>query len=319
MERIISFWSFVFAGLIGVVSAVAQTTPAVVTLENEALQVKIKRKGAEMISVLSLEDQVEYLWQGDEITWADHAIIQFPIIGNLKDGRYRFEGEQFEMMSHGFARISDFEVVEKTEERVVFELLSNDISRKIYPFDFSLQVQYELVGKTVNVTFRVRNEGNRQMPFTLGYHPGFNCPLQAGENMEDYMLRFEKKESADRLVMRDNLIAGASKNYLAKDRVIRLNKSLFQDDAIILQGLKSSSVTLQNAAGDRSVNVDFGRVPYLGIWSPGKFGDFVCIEPWFGIPDAATTDGDFLKKAGMKQLAPKAAFTWTCRITINGK
>lgn len=295
----------------------AQATFPSVILKNEFLQVKLNYKGAEMTSVLSLEDQVEYLWQGDDITWADHAIIQFPIIGNLKDGRYQVDGQDYEMMSHGFARISDFEVIEQTDTKAIFLLRVNDFSRSVYPFDFSLQVQYELDGKSVKVTFTVSNEGNRQMPFTLGYHPGFNCPLMGDEEMEDYVLRFEKKESADRLLMKDNLIAGTSADYLAKDRELRLSKSLFQEDAIILQGFKSSSVTLQQATGDRSVKVDFGHVPYLGIWSPKKLGDFVCIEPWFGLPDSENTDGDFRKKAGMKQLAPQEVFTWNCLITIN--
>ena len=35
------------------------------------------------------------------------------------------------------------------------------------------------------------------MPFFVGGHPGFKCPLDEGESYDDYELRFEQREATD--------------------------------------------------------------------------------------------------------------------------
>lgn len=35
------------------------------------------------------------------------------------------------------------------------------------------------------------------MPFSLGAHPGFHCPLLLGEQMSDYHLAFEQQETLE--------------------------------------------------------------------------------------------------------------------------
>lgn len=45
------------------------------------------------------------------------------------------------------------------------------------PFDFHYEVGYALQDDTLTVTYRITNTGEREMLFTFGLHPGFNCPL----------------------------------------------------------------------------------------------------------------------------------------------
>jgi len=287
------------------------------TLQNDYLKVIAKKNGAELISIKLLEDNTEYLWQGDTITWSDHAIVQFPIIGNLKNDGYQFNKLAYKMMSHGFARISDFKVIEKSNTKMVFQLKSSATTKEFYPFEFTFRVTYLLDKKSIKVTFDVLNEDKEEMYFSLGYHPGFNCPLKIGENMEDYYLEFSEIESANRLLMKDNLIDSVQTNYLSETNKINLNKSIFQEDAIILKDIKSTSLSLKNKLNDKSIKVDFGEVPYLGIWSPKRFGDFVCIEPWFGIPDKKNASGNLKEKEGVIELPQKSSYNWECTITIN--
>ncbi len=288
-----------------------------VILENAYLKVKAKKIGAELISIQSLKNQIEYLWQGDSITWADHAILQFPFIGNLKNDQYEFNGKQYEMMSHGFARISDFEVVDKSSNKVVFQLKSNRDTHKRYPFDFVFRLSYELKENVIRVIFNVENTGDSEMYFSLGYHPGFNCPIKIGEKMEDYYLEFSQEESVDRLLMKDNLIESLQSDYLSGVSKIPLSKAIFQEDAIILKDISSTSLSLKNVLNDKSVTVTFGDVPYLGIWSPKKYGDFVCIEPWFGIADFSDSNSILQDKEGIMQLSQQKEYHWECNITIN--
>lgn len=288
-----------------------------VILQNDYLRVVAKQKGAELTSIKLLEDGTEYLWQGDSITWGDHAIVQFPIIGNLKNGTYTYHGQTYEMMSHGFARLSAFQIVELSKESVLFELRSNKSTMEMYPFDFALQVGYHLQGKSINVSFEVLNKGEKDIFFSLGYHPGFNCPFIPDERMSDYYLEFPKEESANRLVMRDNLIDSIQDHYLTNTHILKLGKQIFQEDAIILKEVRSTSIALKNTQNSKSVIVDFGHTPYLGIWSPKKHGDFVCIEPWLGIPDKTHASGHLHQKDGMILLPDKESFNWSCKLTIN--
>jgi galactose mutarotase-like enzyme len=291
--------------------------PRTVTLENQYLKVKVKSTGAEMISIKSIKDDLEYLWQGDSITWSDHAILQFPIIGNLKNNNYQYKGVNYEMMSHGFARISQFDIVELAKDKVVFQLRSNEATKVRYPFEFTFLVTYQLVEKSVKVSFKVHNNDNKEMYFSIGYHPGFNCPLTADESMNDYYLQFSDKESSDRLLMKDNIIDSIQKGYLVNADTIPLTKDLFQNDAIILKNISSTKLSLKSKKNNKSVTLAFGKVPYLGIWSPKKLGNFICLEPWFGIPDVQKTSGKLEEKEGVMQLNQQKSFEWDCTININ--
>lgn len=294
-----------------------KTENQLIILRNEYIKVVAKKNGAELISVKLLEDNTEYLWQGDSITWSDHAIVQFPIVGNLKQQTYLHNSESYQMMSHGFARVSDFEIIEKSANKVVFQLQSNVKTKALYPFDFLFKITYRLKGKSIEILFEVINTGDDEMLFSLGYHPGFNWPLNKGEKREDYFLEFSHNESSDRLLLKDNLIDTLQLNYFSNLRKLPLSKSIFKEDALILKDLSSTSISLKNKRNTKSVKVNFGKVPYLGIWSPLKNGDFVCIEPWHGIADSKRSTGILEDKEGIIKLPIKKNYKWQCSITIN--
>ena len=50
-----------------------------------------------------------------------------------------------------------------------------------YPYPFKLVARYTLEGDAVRVSYEVTNEGTEDMPFVIGGHPGFRCPLDEGE------------------------------------------------------------------------------------------------------------------------------------------
>ncbi|CAE7758388.1 MANBA [Symbiodinium microadriaticum] len=287
-----------------------------VMLRNEFLQVQIKQTGAELVSVKLVSDDTEYLWQGDSLTWSDHAIIQFPFIGNLQEDRYKHEDQIYEMMSHGFARISKFEIMQAEEHYAVFRLRANEETLRIYPFQFDLEVKYELLDQQVVVSFRTSNKGLEEMFFSLGYHPGFNCPIGESDQMDDYYLEFNQKEKADRLVLKSNMIADTVDNYLSDQSTLKLSKKLFQKDAIILNPITSGQVALKNTLNQKSVTVSYDAVPYLGVWSPAQEGPFVCIEPWYGIPDLEGSSYDLKSKPGIMKLKSNESFDWVVRVAI---
>ena len=62
----------------------------------------------------------------------------------MKDGIYRVDGKEYNLPQHGLARVREFELVEKTDNKLVFELSYSEDTLKIYPYKFSLKITYSL-------------------------------------------------------------------------------------------------------------------------------------------------------------------------------
>lgn len=289
-----------------------------ISIENETLLVESKAAGAELTSIKLKSDGTEYLWQANPKHWNRHAPLLFPIVGAVPNNRYTYAGRQYNMKNHGFARDSEFETKHESDSRVIYRLSANTDTLAAYPFQFTLEVEYKLEGSAVAVSWRVINEGDREMPFSIGAHPAFNCPLVPGELFIDYYLEFSENEKLDRqFVNPANLvIAGRTEHFLQNEKIKPLEESMFNDGAFILDRLKSSSVALKGRKTGKSVTVSFPGFPQLGIWAPPG-APFVCIEPWFGIAESTDFTGDFTQKKGILKLQPAEVFEKQYKIIIS--
>ena len=92
------------------------------TLENENIRVVASSNGGELHSIKKINDETEYLWNGDERYWKYHAPVLFPIVGKVNGGKYKIDGIEYELPQHGLARTREFKLIEKSESRIVFEL-----------------------------------------------------------------------------------------------------------------------------------------------------------------------------------------------------
>ena len=113
-------------------------------IENENLRVAMQSKGAELDSIVHKQNKLEYLWQGDAAFWGKKSPVLFPIVGNLKDNAYLYQGKKYTLSRHGFARDRVFEVEHHTADKAIFLLKSDAESFKNYPFDFEFRVHYTL-------------------------------------------------------------------------------------------------------------------------------------------------------------------------------
>ena len=67
------------------------------------------------------------------------------------------------------------------------------------------------------------------------------------------------------------------------------------------------SYTLRGKTPAPVLTVSYDDLPYLGLWTPAdKAAPFLCIEPWAGVMDTATHDGNLESKPGIQRLAPHA-------------
>ncbi len=263
--------------------------------------------GGELISFRD-GSGTEYLWQGDPAFWSGRDPILFPIVGALKDGVVRTPNGPCRMERHGFARRSEFAVAERGREFVTFELRESPETLEQYPYPFRLRVTHELTDSGFETSYAVKNTGPSPMPFCIGGHTAFNCPLHPGERFEDYALVFDKTEQARSVaVLPGGLLGGyLEKDYLLRTDAIPLRHEIFDKaDTLVYDGLRSPGVSLVDRDTGRGVHMDFHEFPMLGIWTmPGKNAPYICIEPWQGCGAYADETGFFADKPHAVVLAP---------------
>ena len=285
-------------------------------LKNDKITVIISAHGAELQSIKSAEGR-EYLWQGDEKYWPRRSPLLFPIVCGLWNGQYRVDGKTYELPRHGFARDMDFDVIEKTESSVTYELTSNEETMKVYPYEFGLNVSYFLNDDMINVVWTVRNMGKEEMHFQIGGHPAFNLPdVGEGDKVEGPLL-FDNEQPLTRIIGNTGGCIKPERYDVKTDRHIwAFDEESFADDAVILDKSQVGMAVIVDKEGRPQIGLSFD-CPCLGIWTPsGKHAPFLCIEPWYGVHDWAGYEGEFKDKYLMNHLLPGATFMASYEIKV---
>ncbi len=97
--------------------------------------------------------------------------------------------------------------------------------------------------------------------------------------------------------------------YFDNVNELQLNHLLFKDRVIILEELKSKTVSIKSKHSTMHVKIGITDFPFLGIWSaPKPSATFICVEPWYGLSDSYDTSGDFKSKKGIQSLEPRKSF-----------
>ncbi|OMQ13248.1 aldose 1-epimerase family protein [[Flexibacter] sp. ATCC 35103] len=279
------------------------------TISNSTLSASIKHSGAELYSLKDNKNK-EYIWEGNPDFWGKHSPVLFPIVGTLKNNTYSINGKEYQLPRHGFARDMEFQLIDKTQNKAVFSLKSDAETLKKYPFEFELQLIYTLNDASLDIEYKVINNGESKMPFSIGAHPAIALP----ENFESYSFEFEKEEALKYYLLENDLISNETKILETTNNLIPLNYKLFENDALIFKTLNSNSLTiLENSSP--YIKVDFEDFPSLGIWTKEQ-APFVCIEPWLGYSDTAENSGDLFEKEGILVLDADQTFNSKFSIKI---
>jgi len=208
---------------------------------------------------------------------------------------------------HGLVRKKNFELVEQTENRVTFGIEDTEEMYQQYPYHFRLEISYQLLGKKIIVTYRIHHLGEEGvMPFFVGGHPGFNCPLLEDENFEDYYLEFEQEEtcSIPKSYPETGLLNVFDRTpFLNQERILQLDYDLFKNDAITLDCLQSRSVTLRSKKHNKGLILHFPDFSNLIIWTTPNKGPFIALEPWSGL-STSLEESDYLEYKKQVRLLP---------------
>ncbi|MDQ7097098.1 aldose 1-epimerase family protein [Desulfosporosinus sp. PR] len=277
-------------------------------LENEFISVVLEAKGAEIQNLVSKQDQTEYIWQGDLKYWPWHAPICFPIVGKLANDKYYVRNNSYSLPIHGFARDMEFTEIEVSNSQIMYCLDYDKTTLARFPFKFKLVIKYSLLGNGVDIQYIVKNTDDKQIYFSLGAHPGFNCPFSSEEMFSDYELIFDKIEHC--------LAEDLEELRLQNGNTLKLEHKLFQKGALVFENLQSQFVILKSRKTGKSITVRFENFPYLGIWTKADEAPFICIEPWFGIADRSEESKQISQKEGILSLQPCQEFKCAYQILI---
>lgn len=286
------------------------------SLQNAKLLVEVNQHGAELARIQSKENGLDYLWEADPLYWGRHSSILYPIVGRVFGDEYRLHGKTFQMKQHGLARNLLFEKVKEAPDRLELVLRSNIDTLKQYPFEFVFRAIYQLIDKELAITYVVENPTENTVFFSVGAHPAFRCPLLPGEERSDYRLVFNQTEQAEKQLLEGGFRTGKKSGVLQDEAILAITDDLFDQDALIFEGLRSQQVSIENRAGRRFWTFDFSGFPYLGIWSKNADAPFICIEPWFGVADKVGGYIDLEQKEGILALEAGKSFRCTHKVRI---
>ncbi|MDO1605404.1 aldose 1-epimerase family protein [Lactobacillus sp. YT155] len=274
-----------------------------VVLENEELKATINLDGAEIVSVKDIATDTEYMWQADPEVWKRHAPVLFPFVGKLKDDQFSYDGQDYSMTQHGFARDKKFEVSVQDNNFVSLLLKSDADSIRKYPFEFEFYINYTLQQRSILVNYQVINPKNQELYFSVGAHPGFTVPLTGETKYEDYYLELSPDEIRYQIPLISSNI-DPKNHFKTNTSKYPINHELFKDDALIFELEGSNTISIKSDKTNYGISVSSDNAEFVGLWSsyPTE-GNFVCIEPWWGTADTIDASGKFEEKFAIKHLS----------------
>lgn len=286
-------------------------------LENEFLCVEIAELGAEVVRIFDRQNNTDVLWDGNPAYWKRHSPILFPNVGKTYGNRVLIGGSTFPTVQHGFARDSVFTCVSSSDEEASFILPSSEDTKKVYPYEFELYINYRLKGKELTVEWRVKNCSEGNMYFTVGGHPAFRF-AGADEKKEDYLLRFPGKEKLAYILLDPETGTGVpDRTYPLElsDGSCPVTEEMFSRDALIFDGGQIEEAWLCRKDGTPYVGLRCKGFPCFGIWSV-KDAPFVCLEPWEGRCDNIGFAEELSRKPGVVSLPENEIFMKSYQIIV---
>jgi galactose mutarotase-like enzyme len=285
-------------------------------LENDNLVIAVDSHGGEMRSLIRKDTGVEYLWQADPQYWARSAPVLFPFVGSVNEKVYRTKGQTYSMGQHGFARDMEFELESQTADTIWFVLKSNEETLAKYPYEFVLKLGYRIAGKSVEVLWQVENPGDEELPFSIGGHPAFNCPIKEGIAQTDCWIHLDVDGPVLSTQIEGGLASERKDVYELSDGYLPITEHLFDKDALIIEDQHVKTVSLCDENKNAFLTVEM-KAPLFGVWSPtGKNAPFVCIEPWYGRCDPVGYEGELSDRKWGNLLAPGAIWQSGYKISV---
>ncbi len=259
-------------------------------IENDHLRVTIASLGAEVVSVVDKETGRELWWNADPAFWNGHSPILFPACGGLWNGEYKYHGQTYKLVKHGFVRTMEFTPSEQTEYAAIsFSVQENEDTLRQYPFAFTLTITYALKGKTLTCNASVANPSDEApLYYQIGGHPAIMLP-DYGKDAE--VVGYMRPTPVDGL----SVVRASEQGCFGGERyvvpqtpegLIPISVETFRNEALIFDKGQVKEMTLLRTDGETEICRISHGAPVTLVWQmTDLLCPYVCVEPWYGMPD----------------------------------
>lgn len=254
------------------------------TIENDVIKLSVNASGGSMTSLVYKPTGEERLWQGDERWWKGQDVVIFPIVGHA--GAFVAKGKNCSLKSHGIVRYVTLEVRRHSADAITLGTHSDENTLKDYPYEFDFEISYRLEENSVKVGYFVRSLSGK-MPFYVGGHPGMKAPFGRAQ------IEFECEEQPLCYPLDSDIAVpvGKTKGFM-------LDKPFFAEHKTYQLGnLTGGAIYAKTEDGYRYTYKS--DCPLVAFWSNENGGDYVCVEPWWGINDYSSAPREMTLKPFM--------------------
>lgn len=253
------------------------------SIENDLIKLSINSEGGAMTSLVYKPTDCQRLWQGDERWWKGQDVVIFPIVGHA--GAFTAKGQECSLKSHGLIRYTTLSVKEQGADHITLTTESTEDTLAQFPYEWEFEIGYRLVKNTVCVNYFVRSKGG-VLPFYLGGHPGMVAPEGRAQ------ITFENEEHPQVYPLEGEPYPVSKLKEIAMDKEFFARHKTYQ-----LGSLSGGAVYAQTQDGYRYTYKS--DCPLYAFWSNENGGDYICVEPWWGINDFASSPKDITLKPFM--------------------
>lgn len=282
-------------------------------IENEFLKIEINPHGGCLKSIYDKRKKKELLYQPDGSSWSGQDVVIFPVIAALKNHSYKVGAKSYSLKNHGLIRYNDVYLVSQNEEEITLGFDDNEETLKLYPFKFHFEVTYKLENDKISIKYHVINKNDKTMYFSVGGHPALGVNLingefekvgieVDGEFHKQYLLNEEGSQ-----IVREHSVNISGYKKLSKEEITAYYTLIY--DA---RNVKSIKLKIN----DNCFIFDVLNAPIVAIWSMEKTGNFICVEPWWGLPDYDIPEEEISKKKEIIELDPQKEFETGYSITV---
>ena len=174
-----------------------------------------------------------------------------------------------------------------------FFLKENTESLRLYPYHFSFIEAFILEEETLLRRYEITNTGDETLPFATGSHPAFYCEFgKAKLTLPEHFLYFAEP------------LDGSTMKEYPKGGEITLTKDFLLGMDTLILPTPEAPIVLDTG---RDIRIEFQYAsPYIAIWTPKSDEDaFLCVEPWWGLPQTTKDPDELIDRPFLTQLDPK--------------
>jgi galactose mutarotase-like enzyme len=159
------------------------------------------------------------------------------------------------------------------------------------------------------MTYKVENRDSVPMQFACGGHTAYACPLSENIKLSDYVIEFPTQFTLmSNTLAASGLLSLHKRKIESTEKILQLSDTLFNEDALIFSDIECDWIRIRKKNKKKGIVVRFKDYPHLALWSK-PFADYVCIEPWLGLPDLEDESIDLTQKSTYKTIEPDTEFS----------